>query len=82
MPDLVVHDKAGERILEGLLEDAGQRLREEGDAGDISVLKISADPAGSSYGCQEDYLVARRGDSSRGPPLRRMATTRVRAASS
>ena len=28
--DLVVHDKAGERILEGLLADAVQRLREEG----------------------------------------------------
>jgi proteasome accessory factor A len=61
-PDLVVHDKAGERILEGLAGDARQRLREEGDAGDISVLKISADPAGSSYGCQEDYTVARGGE--------------------
>jgi proteasome accessory factor A len=59
---LVVYDKAGERILEGLAADARQRLREEGDAGDISVLKISADPAGSSYGCQEDYLVGRRGE--------------------
>jgi proteasome accessory factor A len=38
------------------------RLREEGEADDISVLKISADPAGSSYGCQEDYLVAGRGE--------------------
>jgi proteasome accessory factor A len=62
LPELVVHDKAGERILEGLAEDADQRLREEGDAGDISVLKINADPAGSSSGCQEDYLVARRGE--------------------
>jgi proteasome accessory factor A len=60
LPDLVVHDKAGERILEGLAEDAGQRLAGEGDAGDVSVLKIGADPAGSSYGCQEIYLVARR----------------------
>ena len=59
VPDLVVHDKAGERILEGLLEDGGQRLRE---AGDILVLKIGAGPAGSAYGCQEDYLVARRGE--------------------
>ena len=60
--DLVVHDKAGERILEGLAADADRQLREEGDAGDISVLKISADPAGSSYGCREDYLVTRRGE--------------------
>ena len=62
VPDLVVHDKAGERILEGLLADAGQRLREEGDAGDISVLKSQRRPGGRSYGCQEDYLVARRGE--------------------
>src|ERR1700745_2195063 len=33
--DLVAHDKAGERILEGLLVDADRRLREEGIAGDI-----------------------------------------------
>jgi proteasome accessory factor A len=62
LPELVVHDKAGERILEGVVEDAGQRLREEGGAGDISVLKINADRAGSTSGCQEDYLVARRGE--------------------
>jgi proteasome accessory factor A len=60
--DLVVHDKAGERILEGLLADADQRLREAGDAGDISVLKGNADPAVSSHGCQEGYVVARRGE--------------------
>jgi proteasome accessory factor A len=60
--DLVVHDKAGERILEGLLVDPGQRMREEGITGDISVFKTNAAPAGSSYGCQEYYLVARRGE--------------------
>src|SRR6266705_1900334 len=32
--DLVAHDKAGERILEGLLVDADRRLREEGTAGE------------------------------------------------
>jgi proteasome accessory factor A len=56
VPDLVVHDKAGERILEGLLADA--RLREEGSAGDIRVLKAGAD---GLFGCQEDYPVDRRG---------------------
>jgi proteasome accessory factor A len=61
VPDLVVQDKAGERILEGLLEDAGQRVREEGDAGGMSVLKASADPAGRPYGCQEEYLLGRGG---------------------
>ncbi len=62
MLDLVVHDKAGERILEGLLADAGQQLREEGTVGDISVFKSNAGPAGNSSGCQEDYLVGRRGE--------------------
>ena len=32
LDELVTHDKAGERILEGLLVDAEQRLREEGIA--------------------------------------------------
>src|SRR5258707_2053134 len=31
--DLVTHDKAGERILEGLVADAGRRLRAEGIGG-------------------------------------------------
>src|ERR687884_254905 len=33
LTELVVHDKAGERILEGLLVDAEQRLAEEGVTG-------------------------------------------------
>jgi proteasome accessory factor A len=57
--DLVAHDKAGERILEGLLVDADRRLREEGIAGDIYLFKNNTDSAGNSYGCHEDYLVGR-----------------------
>src|SRR6201982_3281126 len=60
--DLVVHDKAGERILEGLLVDADRRLREEGIAGDIYLFKNNNDSAGDSYGCHENYLVGRRGE--------------------
>src|SRR5688500_19089548 len=37
--DLVVHDKAGERILEGLLKAAEARLREEGSSGEIYLFK-------------------------------------------
>ena len=59
--DLVAHDKAGERILEGLLVDAG-RLREEGITGDIYLFKNNTDSAGNSFGCHENYLVDRRGD--------------------
>jgi proteasome accessory factor A len=62
VPDLVVHDKAGERILEGLLAGAGQRLHEEGIAGDIHVFKTTAGAAGISFGCQEDYPIGRRGE--------------------
>jgi proteasome accessory factor A len=46
--DLVVHDKAGERILEGLRAQA-------------RVYKTTAS-AGSSFGCQEDYLIGWRGE--------------------
>src|SRR5918999_3959650 len=60
--DLVVHDKAGERILEGLLVDAERRLREEGIAGDIYLFKNNTDSAGNSYGCHENYCVGRHGE--------------------
>ncbi len=60
--DLVTHDKAGERILEGLLTDADRRLRDEGIAGDIYLFKNNTDSAGNSYGCHENYLVDRHGD--------------------
>src|SRR5215204_353661 len=62
---LVVHDKAGERILEGLLVDAERRLREEGIAGDVYLFKNNTDSAGNSYGCHENYLVGRHGEFAR-----------------
>jgi proteasome accessory factor A len=58
--DLIAHDKAGERIIEGLLVDADLRLREEGIAGDVFLFKNNTDSAGNSYGCHENYLVSRR----------------------
>jgi Pup-ligase protein len=60
--DLVAHDKAGERILEGLLTDAGRRLRERGIDGDLYLFKNNTDSAGNSYGCHENYLVDRHVD--------------------
>ncbi|MGZ4623479.1 MAG: proteasome accessory factor PafA2 family protein, partial [Blastococcus sp.] len=65
LTELVVHDKAGERILEGLLVDAEQRLAEEGVTGDIYLFKNNTDSAGNSYGCHENYLVGRHGEFSR-----------------
>ncbi|MEO3935275.1 Pup--protein ligase [Dermatophilaceae bacterium Soc4.6] len=60
--EIVIHDKAGERIVEGLVEDAQQRLAEEGIAGEIYVFKNNTDSAGNSYGCHENYLVGRAGE--------------------
>src|SRR6516164_8477709 len=60
--DLVVHDKAGERILESLLVQAEQRLREEGIRGVIYLFKNNTDSSGNSYGCHENYLTSRRDD--------------------
>jgi proteasome accessory factor A len=60
--DLVIHDKAGERILEGLVQSAEARLREEGIRGEVYLFKNNTDSAGNSYGCHENYLVEREGD--------------------
>ncbi len=60
--ELVVHDKAGERIVEGLVADAQERLTEEGIDGEIYVFKNNTDSAGNSYGCHENYLVGRAGE--------------------
>src|ERR1019366_3412682 len=59
---LVTHDKAGERIVEGLVADAQQRIADEGIAGEIYVFKNNTDSAGNSYGCHENYLVGRAGE--------------------
>ncbi len=62
LTSLIVHDKAGERILEGLLLDAEQRLHDEGIPGDIYLFKNNTDSAGNSYGCHENFLVGRTGE--------------------
>ncbi len=59
---LVTHDRAGERILEGLVVDAQQRLEHEGLPGQIHLFKNNTDSAGNSYGCHENYLMRRQGD--------------------
>lgn len=54
--DLVVHDKAGERILEVSLREA-ERLLPEGQR--IAIYKNNSDGKGNSYGTHENYLVSR-----------------------
>ncbi len=60
--DLVVYDKAGERILEGSLNLAERRMLEDGIVGEIFIYKNNTDSAGNTYGCHENYLVARHID--------------------
>ena len=60
--EVVVHDKAGERILEELLGSAEERLLDEGIRGTVHLFKNNTDSAGNSYGCHENYLTARTDD--------------------
>jgi proteasome accessory factor A len=60
--EVVVHDKAGERILEQLLDSAEERLQDEGIRGTVHLFKNNTDSAGNSYGCHENYLTARNDD--------------------
>jgi proteasome accessory factor PafA2 len=54
--DLVVHDKAGERILERSLELVTEVLP---PGARMAVYKNNTDGKGNSYGCHENYLVDR-----------------------
>lgn len=60
--DVVVHDRAGERILEQLQHHAEERLAEEGIRGTVYLFKNNTDSAGNSYGCHENYLTSRDDD--------------------
>jgi len=59
---LIAHDRAGERILEGLVVEAQDRLRDDGITGDVYVFKNNTDSAGNSYGCHENFLIERHGE--------------------
>lgn len=65
IPSLVAHDRAGERILEGLVHEAQERLHADGIKGEIYLFKNNTDSAGNSYGCHENYLVEREGEFTR-----------------
>ncbi len=54
--ELVVHDKAGERILERSLREVALQLP---DGPALSVYKNNSDGKGNSYGTHENYLVDR-----------------------
>jgi proteasome accessory factor A len=54
--ELVVHDKAGERILERSLQEV-QKFLPPGQR--LAIYKNNTDGKGNSYGCHENYLVDR-----------------------
>ena len=53
---LVVHDKAGERVLERSLHEVAQAMP---SAPRLSIYKNNSDGKGNSYGTHENYLVDR-----------------------
>jgi proteasome accessory factor A len=59
---LVIHDRAGERVVESLVASAEERLVEEAIRGTIYLFKNNTDSAGNSYGCHENYLLRRTED--------------------
>ena len=60
--DLIAHDRAGEVVVQQLVDDAQARLAEDDVEGEIFVFKNNVDSAGNSYGCHENFLVARTDD--------------------
>jgi len=60
--DVMIYDKAGERILENLLQYAQSKVREEGFHGNLAIFKNNTDFVGNSYGCHENYLAERTSD--------------------
>ncbi|MEE6296564.1 Pup--protein ligase [Georgenia wangjunii] len=60
--EVVIQDRAGERILTELAEEATERLAADGQGGTVHLLKNNVDSAGNSFGCHENYLLRRRGD--------------------
>ncbi|TXJ07700.1 MAG: Pup--protein ligase [Aeromicrobium sp.] len=59
LTELVAQDRAGERILEGLMVEAQDRLKADGVDGEIYLFKNNTDSVGNSYGCHENFLIAR-----------------------
>jgi proteasome accessory factor A len=54
--DVLVHDKAGERILERSLDEVAAQMPE---APPLSIYKNNSDGKGNSYGTHENYLMDR-----------------------
>ncbi len=65
VPQLIAHDRGGERIMEDLVINAQAHMEEQGIPGRLHMFKNNTDSSGNSYGCHENYLVRRQGDFNR-----------------
>jgi proteasome accessory factor A len=55
----VLYDVAGERVVESLLPGANDYLRSKKFSGQLKVFKNNVDAQNNTYGCHENYQVAR-----------------------
>lgn len=60
--DVIAHERAGDAILHQMAVEAEEAMQAEGVEGRLFLFKNNTDSAGNSYGCHENYLVARTGD--------------------
>jgi proteasome accessory factor A len=65
LAQVVAQDRAGELILDDLVDEAQERLHTEGFHGTVYLFKNNTDSAGNSYGSHENYLIPRKGEFTR-----------------
>ena len=58
--EVLIYDKASERILEDLALKAEEKMHLSGLTGSLFVCKNNVDVRGNTYGCHENYLVERK----------------------
>lgn len=62
LEQLIAHERAGDLIMQQMAVDAEAAMHAEGVDGTLYLFKNNVDSAGNSYGCHENYLVARTRD--------------------
>ncbi|WHS49506.1 Pup--protein ligase [Rothia sp. SD9660Na] len=63
--DALIQDKAGEYLLNDLVNQAEDSLETEGYQGQIFLFKNNVDSAGNSFGSHENYMLERKVEFSR-----------------
>ncbi|MDR3566393.1 MAG: proteasome accessory factor PafA2 family protein [Syntrophobacteraceae bacterium] len=58
--DVIAHEKAGDRLVQKLVEEAGGLMAEKDIPGRLHAFKNNHDPRGNTYGSHENYLVSPR----------------------